>query len=926
MEQLLRTKLFIPPVRSELVSRPNLIGRLNDGLHRKLTLVSAPAGFGKTTLVIAWLESLRGNVKKDTQTKNRIAWLSLDENDNTYARFLTYFISALYQPEGVTTMIGDEALNLLQSSQPPPVETILTSLINEIAELPGKIIFILDDYHLIEAQSIHDALSFLLENLPPQLHLVIATREDPLLPLSRLRARGQLTELRAADLRFTYSEVAEFLNQVMGLNLTEDDIRALETRTEGWIAGLQLAAISLQGQKDTTNLIKTFTGSHRFILDYLIEEVLAQQPEHIQTFLLQTSILNRLTGSLCDAITGQGNGRMILEMLEHTNLFIIPLDNDRKWYRYHQLFADLLRQRLDQVDSERVPELHQLASEWYEQQKLWPDAIRHAFASEDLERTADLIELAWVPMNTSYRSVTWLSWAKKLPEEFIRAKPVLSTSCGWASLDAGDLEAAEHCFRDAESWLNTTISENEQHKAASGEKVVLDDEEFRSLSISIANGRAYLAQALGDMSITIKYAQWANELLHEDEYFERGLTDILLGFAYWAGGDLNTAHKAVTDAIANMHMAEKTPFIISFTSYLADIMTSQGRLLETERIYLQLLETLTKQGESELKEAAVLHFGLSELCFEMGDMEAAIQHLRRSDELGKRPAFPPWYRHWIWAHARVMAAQGDLEGIIEMLVGAERLYYRHPIPDVRPLKALLARVWLAQGNLTEALRWVHERNLSVDDDLNYLREFEHLTLTRVLLTQYENEGTEETIRKTIGFLERLLKAAEDGGRLGSSIEILALQALAFQAQNEVPHALASLKRALTLAEPAGYFRIFVDGGPPMARLLYEALSQEISPDYIRRLLEAFPVVEPETIDASSKQSHERDLIEPLSDREREILQLIAEGLTNQEIGSQLYLSLNTVKAHTRNIYGKLGVNSRTQATARARALGLLSSP
>jgi LuxR family maltose regulon positive regulatory protein len=355
VEQLLATKLFIPSIRPELVSRPRLIERLNEGLHRKLVLISAPAGFGKTTLLTEWLKNLRGNTEEETLIENRIAWLSLDENDNDYVRFLAYFVTALNQQfDGTKTAIGEEALSLLQSPQPPPAEIILTSLINEIAAVPDKIVVILDDYHLIETRAIHDALGFLLENLPTQLCLVIATREDPFLPLSRLRARGQLAELRAADLRFTYSEAAEFLNQIMGLNLSTADIAALERRTEGWIAGLQLAAISLQGRQDTSQLIKSFSGSYRLVLDYLIEEVLEQQPKSVQEFLLQTSILNQLTGSLCDALTGQDNGQQVLESLDRANLFIVHLDEKRYWYRYHHLFADLLRQRLQQKHPEQI--------------------------------------------------------------------------------------------------------------------------------------------------------------------------------------------------------------------------------------------------------------------------------------------------------------------------------------------------------------------------------------------------------------------------------------------------------------------------------------------------------------------------------------------------------------------------------------------
>ncbi|NOQ96441.1 MAG: NACHT domain-containing protein, partial [Desulfobacterales bacterium] len=500
-ESLLQTKLFIPQIRPSLVLRPRLIERLNQGLQlgHRLVLISAPAGFGKTTLVGEWVQAMGG-----ATPPMAIAWLSLDESDNDPARFLAYLIAALQTIEARQESagnVGKGALSALHASQhqPPPAEPILTALINEIAAIPDRIILVLDDYHLIEAQPIHDALTFLLRHLPPQMHLVIATREDPHLPLSRLRARGQLTELRARDLRFTSAEAAEFLNQVMGLDLSSEEIAALETRTEGWIAGLQLAAISMQGRDDATSFIKSFTGSHRLVLDYLIEEVLNHQPQNVQTFLLQTAILNRLTGSLCDAVrfgkakspTGQEDGQAILEMLERANLFIVPLDEERRWYRYHHLFADLLRQRLRQTYLEQIPTLHSRASEWCERNGLPSDAIRHALATEDFERAAGLAELAWPAMSESFQSIQWLGWLKALPDELVRARPVLSVRYAWAFLNAGKLEAAEARLLDAERWLEPTVDMNERPKAPSAEMVVVDEEQFRSLPVSIATARAY---------------------------------------------------------------------------------------------------------------------------------------------------------------------------------------------------------------------------------------------------------------------------------------------------------------------------------------------------------------------------------------------------------------------------------------------------
>jgi LuxR family maltose regulon positive regulatory protein len=459
VDQLLTTKLFTPPTRPELVSRPRLIERLNGGLHRKLTLISAPAGFGKTTLVTEWLVNLALDAEKENQIENRIAWISLDEGDNDFARFLAYFIAALNRVEGMDTTIGEGALTMLQSPQPPPTEAVLTPLINEIAAIPDRILLVLDDYHLIEAQPVHDALTFFLEHLPLQIHLVIAAREDPHLPLSRLRARGQLTELRAADLRFTSSEAAEFLNQEMGLDLSTEDVAALETRTEGWIAGLQLAAISLQGHADTSRLIQSFTGSNRLVLDYLIEEVLDQQTEDIQAFLIQTAILNRLTGSLCDAVrfgtaerhTKQDNGQEILEMLDRANLFIIPLDEERHWYRYHHLFTDLLRQRLRQTQPDLLPILHHNASEWYEQNGFIDEAIEHAMRAEDFERAAHMIEeqvdAVW-ERGEHAKLERWLA--------VVLTKPQLCIFLAWNQLVSGEQEAAERSLQSAEHALETS--------------------------------------------------------------------------------------------------------------------------------------------------------------------------------------------------------------------------------------------------------------------------------------------------------------------------------------------------------------------------------------------------------------------------------------------------------------------------------------
>jgi LuxR family maltose regulon positive regulatory protein len=910
------------------VERPRLIERLNEGLHRKLTLISAPAGFGKTTLVSEWV----------TGCGRPVACLSLDEGDNDPARFLAYFTAALSRVEGIEATIGEGALGMLQSPQPPPTEAVLTSLINDIAALPDRIILVLDDYHLIESSpveastSVDGALTFLLEHLPPPergLHLVIATREDPPLPLARLRARGQLTELRATDLRFTPSEAAEFLNRVMSLNLSAEEVTSLETRTEGWIAGLQLAALalqgtlSMQGREDIPGFIRAFAGDNRYIVDYLVEEVLGRQSEHVRSFLLQTSILDRLSGPLCDAVTGQEDCRGMLEALERGNLFVVPLDDKRQWCRYHHLFVDVLRAHLMEEQPDRVPTLHRRASEWYEQNGLPADAIRHALAAEDFERAAGLVELAWPAMGWSFQSTTWLGWVKTLPEELVRARPVLSGAYAWALLNDGELEAAEIRLRDAERWLDALVDMGERSAASSAEAcpersrrmVVVDEEQFRSLPATIASARAYHAQTLGDVPGSVKYARWALDLLPEGDHLERGRLAVLLGLAYWASGDLEAAHRSFADAMASFQMAGNILFAISFTFILADIRVSQGRLHEAVSTYERSLQLAMEQGEPVLEGTEDLYLGLSELHREQGDLEAARQLLLRSEELGEQSEV---YQYRLCrAQARIKEDQGDLDGALELLDKAERrLNFRNPIPDVRPVAALKTRVWVVQGRLAEALGWACERGLSVDDDLCYLREFEHVTLVRVLIARYKSDRVDNSIYEAVGLLERLLKAAEEGGRTGSVIEILVLQALAHHAQGDIPRALDPLERALTLAEPEGYVRIFVDEGPPMAALLREAAKHGTAPNYVSQLRAAFGKAE-------GTRPVTQLLIEPLTKRELEVLGLLGTELNGPEIARELTVSLTTIRTHTQNIYSKLGVNNRRAAVRRAEELDLL---
>ncbi|CAG0988170.1 HTH-type transcriptional regulator MalT [Anaerolineales bacterium] len=904
---ILATKFYIPPPPSKVVVRSRLVKQLTEGLisGRKLTLISAPAGFGKSTIISEWIMSCG----------RQAAWLSLDENDNDAARFLVYFIGAL---QTISPKLGMDLVDGLQSPQSPPITSILTALLNEIITIPSDFILVLDDYHLTDTKAIDDALAFLIDHMPPQMHLVITTREDPSLPIPRLRARNQLIEIRAADLRFTPSEAAEFLNQVMSLDLTADEVAALESRTEGWIAGLQLAALSMKGQEDVHGFIQAFAGDHRYIVDYLVEEVLRRQPEPIRNFLLQTSILDRLNSLLCDAVTTQMGSKSKLEQLQRGNLFIIPLDDKRHWYRYHHLFADVLRMHLMAEQPDQVPALHKRASEWYEQNGLTADAIHHALVGTDFEHAAGLIERALPFMRQSRQESTLLGWLKALPDELFQNHPVLNVNYAGTLLQNGQFDGVEARLRDIEQWLATPEDIRIR-------PVYVGEEDFQRLPSSVAMYHAAIALTHSDVAAAMKHANKVLKLAREDNDFPRGAASSLLGLAYWTNGDLETGYRMFAEGMSHLQNVGFISDVIGGSVTLADIKITLGCLREAMSIYERGLQLATKQGAPALRGAADMHVGISGIYFERNELNTAEQHLLKSKELGELNGLPKNPYRWRVAMAQIRETKGDLESALDLLDEAESLYVGDFSPNVRPIRALKARVWIKQGELKKALDWAHERKLSIEEDPSYLREFEQITFARILLSPYQSDNSISLLQNVKGFLECLLKAAEEGGRIGSVIEILILQALAHQMHEDIPAALTSLERALKLAEPEGYMRIFLAEGADMAELIREVDSRGILPNYTRKLLSAFEV-EDQGLDEETPPSAvpvSSSLIEALSQRELDILRLFKTELSGPEIAQELVIALSTVRTHTKSIYNKLNVNSRRGAVKRAIELGLI---
>jgi LuxR family transcriptional regulator, maltose regulon positive regulatory protein len=881
---ILTTKLYIPPPQPKVVLRPRLIERLNEALHRKLTLISAPAGFGKTTLLSEWIAGC----------EIQAAWLSLDEGDDDRTRFLAYLVAALQR---IAPNIGEGVLGVLQSPQPPPTESILTALLNDIDTVPDDFVLVLDDYHVIDGSAVDEALSFGLKHLPPGMHLVIATREDPHLPLARLRGRGQLSEVRADDLRFATDEAAEFLNQVMGLSLSAEDIAALETRTEGWIAGLQMAALSMQGLADATSFIKSFTGTHHFVLDYLVEEVLKYQPESIQTFLLRTSILGRLCGPLCDAVVldPEVSGQKTLEHLEHANLFLVPLDNERRWYRYHHLFADLLRQRLRQSDTSStgnevrdVAELHIRASIWCEDNGLEVEAFQHAAAAHDVERAARLVEGEGMPLLFRGAVAPVLNWLESLPTTELDARPSLWVIYASALLFVSQMTGVEQKLQAADVALQGAEP----------------DDKTRDLVGHIAAIRATLAVTQHQVETIIAQSRRALEYLHPDNLAVRTATTWTLGYAYHLQGDRVAASRAYTEAIAISESIGHFIITIMATTGLGNIQREDNQLYRAAQTYRRVLQVV---GDPPLPVACEAHLGLARVFYEWNDMDAAEQHGQQSVQLARQ--FENIVDRIVACGvflARLKLAQGDVPGAASILAeagqSARQHNFVHRMPDVAGAQVLTL---LRQDNLAAAAQLAQTHQLPISQ-------------ARVHLAQ----GDPST---ALAVLEPLRRQTDAKGWADERLEVMVLQAVAHQAHGERDEAVQLLGDALAQAEPGGFIRMFVDEGIPMARLLSEAAAHGIMPDYTSRLLAVFEaeaqMSEDRSYPPSAPPAH--SLTEPLSQRELEVLQLIAQGLSNREISERLFLALDTVKGHNRRIYGKLLVQRRTEAVAKARALNIL---
>ena len=890
---LLATKLFVPLPRPDQVNRSHLIDQLNDGITRKLTLISAPAGFGKTALLSEWI----------AQNNLPVAWISLDKSDGDPVQFIHYLIAALQK---INPELGKNAIAQLQATRNPAVESILIGLVTETTHLADDLVIVLDDYHAIEEQIIHEMVKKTLDNLPVHAHLLISSRVDPPLPLARLRVSQQLSELRTVNLCFTSEEITTLFNQNMNLQLSDNDISILESRTEGWVAGLQLAAISMQDREDISSFIETFAGDDRHVVDYLIEEVLSIQPKPIQQFLLRTSILNRLSAPLCEFLTEAKNSQQILDQLEKANLFIVSLDTRRQWFRYHHLFADLLHQRLHQSENDQVDELHTKASQWYEENDLKEEAVNHALLANDYSRAAQLIGDY---IRNSWEYDTRMSkWHQLLPEEVIHQDPELSFFNAWMLYENGQYDASEENLDIAESLVDSQL-----HKIKEGAVSVnvKPSEWSGELYGKVTAVRSIIALFKGNIPDVFTFSEKAIDYLDQSSSSWRLIAIFALAQAYFSREQMDKANQQYQIAASSAEETGNHYIYLIARLGVASVRKFRGQLSRALDIYDELLKHTQEAGLSKSPMLGTLYISWGEVLMEQNYVSESVKHIQHGLELAEQVNEVATFGRGYAKLAKALFLKGDISHAEETIEQAEKLGLKVDFPKyiTDTLDELKVRIWLHKGNVKQVGQWLQNQPSIQNETYKNLTRSQLILVSRIWLAQEELANSLEMLKalgKTAGKSEVVLH-----------IEVLLIQARILFSEGEHSQAVASVREAVSLAEPGGFISIFVQEGAPVAELLEVLLDENtnLPRAFINKILSAFRL--------TKLIRTEDEIIERLSERELEVLRLIAAGLPNKTITEELFISMSTVKTHLRNIYSKLNVSSRTQATAKAKELNLL---
>lgn len=876
---LLATKLRLPAPRANAIRRPRLLERLRD--PGRVVLVAAPAGFGKTSVLADWLSGLEGSV----------AWVALDDHDDDPARFWRYVLAAIgtAQPEA-----AEPALALLGAA---PTEAVLATLVNTIEERGWRITLALDDYHLIANPEIHAGVEFLATRLPEGSRVVLSTRADPPLPLGRLRARGELTELRAADLRFGRRETAEYLTESMGLDLDDSHADLLADRTEGWIAALQLAALSLRGRDDPAEFLAGFAGDDRYVVDYLVEEVLHKQTDPVRRFLLRTSVLDRLSGELCDAVTGEPGSARMLDDLDRAHLFVVPLDDHREWYRYHHLFGEMLRARLRDEDPQAVAGLHRRAGDWFADHGDVDAAVEHLLAGGAFDAAAAAIKSAVPDMQRERREVRLASWFAALPADMVRADPELGLGYAGSLLSSGRTEGVDDLLAEAERSVGSGSAD------------------LKALRRGLTLYRAARALATGEIAAAVGHADEAVALARDGAPLDRGSAHGIRGLVLWAHGDLEEALAAWRISLRALEEAGHLSDVLGGSIAVVDILTALGRLNDAETVARRGLELATRT-DPPLRGAVDMHVALAELLRVRDDLVGARAHLDAAEALGEYAGLPQSRHRRRMTAALVHHAEGDLDAALAVIGDAAVLYTPDFFPEVRPIAALRARLLLAAGRRADAIDEIRRRGVAESGELDYLGEYDRVTLTRVLLG-----GSDADIATAEGLVDRMLDVAREAGRGGVVLELLVLRALIDHRHDRRESALDALARAVAMAEPEGAVRVFAGDGGALAPLLAALARRDGDTPFLRRLRAAA-----RTGDTPPASSMSSGLLDPLTERELEVLRLLASDLSGPEIARRLVVSLNTLRTHTKSVYAKLHATSRREALRAAAELGLLRSP